>query len=319
MRQESGPKFGSLKLLGLGILMLILAVSCKQFNDDPAEPEQKIRMNVGKLQQQVGYSSQVTIQAPEESSASTPVKGMILGAMVVTSRETPYSTEVALNDEIKKNMEDELTNSIEFLGIIKLPNAEQFLEFKVPPETAGKWQIIAVGVDFAIETLDELGEDEHENALIYVGFSKNFYKAEDVGDEPLEEELVLQRACLTNISKGCATYSDNIEKDPVVQAAVEIIGVQINDIDVSDNFPLIVRVSPQNSQITATQAITNLKSYRDSFSGGTGAIDSLTILTTHTKNTNESSACKALADGAPTVTALTEACETQKYKLSIIK
>ena len=320
MKFKIANRYFIVKYIALFFILFSLIIGCAEFNDNPAEKEKTISIDIQELQRQVGYSTDSTgnqreelprITGPGDSDATNDVKSIVVGAIVVTSRDTPYSEYEAITDEEWEVFKDEIANSIGYISFVHLPTSEDTIEFSVPPPSAGNWQIFAVGIDFRIDYVEELGEDKHDDAIIYRGFAKDFYTSETIeGETP---ELTLRRACVTNENiKGCATYSNDLNDDPIVTAAVEIIDVKINNVSVDPNyFPIIVR-----TEADSQAAVNTLKGFRDSQSLNVG--DTLTVIATHSKNPNESSDCRAYADDQDaTVSDLKDNCETQEYTAPI--
>jgi hypothetical protein len=106
-------------------------------------------------------------------------------------------------------------------------------------------------------------------------------------------------------SKGCAVYTGKINEDPIVTAAVEILGVQYNNLGTdfvsgvscqASDFPIIV-TNPDN----ASSAISKLVECRQDIINTGASLSVLTTRTTHSKNTiYESTACQLLGFGDST-------------------
>ena len=342
-------------VIAIVIGLVVFVPGCKEFNDNPVERTGTLRIDVQSLQRQLGISQSNGKNAsitnvPGDTEATNPVKGLIVGVMLVTSRSAPYTSDVAMTEATVENLTDELTNSQQFIVTLKLPTSEKFVEIRSPKKDpdSGGLQIIAAAVDFSIEELAEVGESAHENSLIYVGFIEKFYSVADIGDAALSETLVMKRACLNNETiKGCATYFDSISEDPIVTPAVEILGVRYNDtagVEITDYtsgnfygyrnnaiFPIKVWTAAQ-----AATAKTNLKTELSSIATEAGLISTsqitnLTIITTHSKNTTwESDKCRtfwttdASHDTADELdqmiwdaTTDSKTCDIQAYKVPI--
>ncbi|MBU2646544.1 hypothetical protein KKI24_17685 [bacterium] len=308
------------------ILPLFILGSCKDLSNDPPEESGNLVVNLGEIQRQLGYATQSSgsngrsdsVTVPGATDASNEVKSLLVGAFVVNTRNTPYTKDVAITDAIEENLKDELAGSVDYIKIVDLPTANDYIEFPYPKSELSRWQVIAVALNFRIKEFAELGEDTHEDSILYFGFSENFYRSNTIGEN---EQVAVQmnRACLTNPVKGCATYDDSLTGTPVVTAAVEILGVRFNanttDFASSVSFPIIVRTSAD-----ATAAINSLKTVRSAITAAGNTITSLTVRSTHSKNTAESTACKALADNASaTVAQLSASCEVQLNKITLAR
>jgi len=340
--------------------MVISVPGCKEFNDNPVERAGNLIIDLNSLQRQLGINPSDAKNAsitnvPGDTDATNPVKGLIVGVMLVTSRSTPYTSDVAMTEAIVENLTDELTNSQQFIVTLKLPTSQEYVEIRSPKKdpASGGLQIIAAAVDFAIEELAEVGESEHENSLIYIGFIERFYSVDDIGDSALDETLVMKRACLNNNTiKGCATYPDKLTEDPVVTPAVEILGVRYNDtagVEITDYtsgnfygyrnsaiFPMTVwtEIEASNAKTALKSAVLSISQKLLSSSGDpdfaltTDPITNLTIITTHSKNTSwELDACRTFWASSPSSSALdqmiwdattdSKTCDVQAYKVPI--
>jgi len=259
------------------------------------------------LQQQLGYrdtglqsSAQPNISHQGDSSA-TEVKAILVGALAVISRDTPYTSSVTINDQVAQGFEDDLANSVNYFAITPLPSDLPYLEFKVPPPSAGNWQVVAVGLRTQPATIGELGDTAHKDTSIYYGFTESFSTYDSVGTDAFS--LTLHRSCLSNQPpQGCASYDDSLIKDPVVTAAVEIIGVKLNGVDYTPleaTFPIVV-----SNVGDAVNAVNQLKTIREEIQATGVAIGSLSVTTTHSTNLNEPAACQG---------GTYSACQTQEY------
>ena len=309
-------KIISLTLVIVLMIWIMIAVpGCKEFNDEPAERTGNVRISLKEIKQQLGITSDSATNSgqtssitnlPGDTEATNPVQGLIIGMMLVTSRTTPYTSDVAMTEAVVENMTDELTNSQQFIVTLKLPTDKEFVEFLSPkkdPATGGL-QIIAAAVDFPIEELAQVGEDGHDKSLIYFGFVEKFYRVDDIGDSVLGESLIMRRACLNNNAiKGCATFPDKLNESPIVTSAVEILGVRYNDdagVAINDytaerfystGFPIKVENNDSN-KISAIDALQNARQAIITQVSGSSNLKNLTVLTTHSKNPLESDQCR---------------------------
>jgi hypothetical protein len=314
--------------IAIYLILFSLLPGCGEFNDNPRETEMKLTVDISELKKQFGYSSDSDngdslgkefrgISGPGDSEATSAVESLVIGAIVITARDTPYTTDEVLTDKDMEDIEDDVLNSAAYIDFVNLRTTEDdTVEFTVPPPGAGNWQVAAIGVDFKMEALIDLDRDEHDDAVMYYGFTPRFYSYDDI-----EEDTVLliemKRNCLANEDihpNGCATYSNILNDDPIVTPAVEIVDVKINDASVSyDDFPIIVR-----SEADADAAISILNDIKDNYPL-LGIRDYLTVITTHSLSPLQTDeACKALADNpSATVEDLKKYCEVQTYKVPI--
>jgi len=308
------------------LLPFFFLTACKELSNDPPKETGTLAVNLADIQKQVGVAATAdqntavsrSVTVPGDSVATNEVKSLLVGAFVVTTRSTPYSMDVPITDAVEENVKDDLAASVDYIKIVDLPTADDTIEFSYPKSELSRWQVIAVALDFKIKEFAELGEDAHENSVLYMGFTDSFYTSSTI-ENVAEVSITMNRACLLNAVRGCATYGAQATDTPVVTSAVEILGVRYNGnstyyTPTSDQFPYIVRDS------NATAAASYLGRVRDEIAttlGGAANIRSLTVVTTHTGNSAESAACRALyASSSPSRQALTDACAVQANKIS---
>lgn len=325
---------------GIAITALLIALffltfsACKSFDNDPPEESGKgLVIDLREIKKQMGVPTASGASGisnsiyPEETEATSKVLGVVLGTMVVTKRDTPYTKETPLTDAVIDDIEKDLTNSISFIEFYPIGDliGKDFIELpKTPPPTSGHWQVIVAGTNVVVEKAEDL-EDE-DDPIIYAGFSERFYYSDQIKEnEEINVEMV--RVCFVdNPAKGCATFDDKWSKDPIVTSAVEILGAYYTygtsdataDVSTDVSFPIIVR-----SASDATNAISSLKTVRDlmkvNATENSHDVKSLTIRTTHSMNTtHESSACTALRNSnSVTVSQLETNCSVQLNKVPL--
>jgi hypothetical protein len=309
-----------LNKLGNGVipLFLLLLVGCSEWNDNPAD-NGKLFLDLSSIQRKLGILmpekrlNEKNVIVPEDTASTTEVKALVVGALVVTSRNTPYTRDIALSGAVEESMKTDLQNSVDFFKIVRLPTADKTIMLKLPPSTAENWQPIVVGLRTVPELLENLADNNHEDSDIYYGFSSKFYKTDNINNNEIIK-LTLFRNCLGDAPpKGCASFDSSIDKNPIVKASVEIIGVTYNGGTVysSSSFPILVHQSTDE-----TVAVTSLSSIRDQIKLLVTSVSDLTIQTTHSGNPAESAACQALyTSSSLTVEQLKAACEIQENKI----
>ena len=306
------------------ILTFFILTGCKELSNDPPQESGNLVVNLSEIQKQLGYSPQSnrlngrldSVTVPGATDATDQVRSLLVGAFVVNSRATPYTKDVAITETIEENLKDELAGSVDYIKMVNLPTENDYIEFPYPKSELSQWQVIAVALDFEIKEVAELGEDAHSESILYFGFSNSFYKASTIGANE-QVTIGMTRACLTNPVKGCATYNDSLTGTPVVTPAVEILGIRYNstssDFSSAVGFPIIVRTATD-----ATAAISSLETVRSEIVTAGHSITSLTVRSTHTKNTAESTSCKALQDdSSATVSQLETACAVQLNQITL--
>ena len=190
-------------LLGAA-MVLALAAGCGDLNDEPSQ---------GGMRVTVGFSdttssstaesgSQTTSSSPQaitSPTVGTPVLSLIVGAIVIRHEKNvgsgiqPYTTGDATNLTIRQRdlLEAEAEQSVEFIELVQLPHPTDFVEFTLPPTNAGPWQLVGVGLQHSIKTLDQIQGD----SPIYYGFIGQFLNGQIVPGQPTFT-LSLEPACL---------------------------------------------------------------------------------------------------------------------------
>ncbi|OGH00651.1 MAG: hypothetical protein A2557_03175 [Candidatus Lambdaproteobacteria bacterium RIFOXYD2_FULL_56_26] len=291
--KKTGLALAALVGLGLG--------GCKSFNDNPSGGK-TLTVDLTALTTQM--QGQGAVAGLASSPTATQVKALVIGALAVSSRNTPYGPDVAINQTVKDNLENELSNSVNYFALVKLPVSENFVSFKVPPPAAGKWQIAAVGLSTQPAALGNLGDSEHKNSAVYYGFGDRFLTYDTVADSPYS--LTLSRACLVSgPPKGCASFAETLTGTPVVTASVEIQAIKVNGASYQPSALTLPYLAWTDAQASA--AVTALKTELATIRTQTPSLTSLTVETTHSQNPLESAACQA---------GTYSACETQSYKVN---
>jgi len=306
--------------------LLVLVAGCKDLNDNPPpEQESQLKIDIASIQEQITASDMtqeesttggvVKSVSSSDTVVSSTARTLLVGAIVVTRRSTPYPEDTTPTTSITRFFGGDLTDSGDFLELIDLPVSQQYIEFKVPPASAGNWQVFAIAFSTQPELISDLSASEHKNSAIYYGTHEEFLSADDMGTTAIPVKM--GRVCLLGTPpKGCASFGASLTTDPVVTASVEIIGVRANgqDYTPSVDFPIFVRTAAE-----ATAAIDSLKTIRNEIKNDMTAT-SMTVRTTHTENTTESAECQALADvpneNELTNTQLRTHCEVSDYRVT---
>jgi hypothetical protein len=285
-----------------GACLIFGLMGCKDINDNPPPEAPRLTVDLQDIQRQLGYvmSPNGSHRATEpdraiailENDVTTPALSLLVGAIVVSNRNTPYTSDIAINRSIDLFFGSDLTSSGEYLRIIDLPTATGTVEFKVPPPSAGQWQVLAIALSSRPKLVSQLSDAEHKDAAIYYGIAGRFFSSDDIGRTPIP--LKLKRVCLLDSPpKGCASFARTITGAPVVTTAVEIVGVKVNGNDFTStqvDLPIFVH----NDADVAT-ARSKLATIRDEVRA-LGTVSSLTVRATHTQNPDETEGCRALSD-----------------------
>lgn len=311
-------------LIVLIIISVVMMTSCKDFGNNSPQESKTLRVDISQLQSQMGIAASGnnvsnSISAPGDTPATIPIKGLVVGIIKLTERSTPYSLREALTDDVMDDLKADITNSAEFIEPIGLPVDTNYVEFKLPPPTAGNWQVLAVGLDFKINTIGEIGEDAHKDSAEFFGFSDKEYNTDDYNGETVTFRMI--RNCWSNdTSRGCAAFKSKLDEKPVVTSAVEIVGVRYNGKStdftgtncLSGSFPKQVATTSE-----ADEAISLLTGCRDAIIATGDPINILTTRVAHKKNyIYENSACQAL-DASADVNAFDTNCKVENIDVYI--
>lgn len=310
-----------MKKLSLLLIILLssfslLTGSCS--NNNPA-PRQKIKIDLGKMQNQVGIAFRASggIETPVDSLASDTIRTLVIGPLTYNRHGKVYSIKEPITEEVKTDIGDDIVNSGPYIRFIPVPSAEEYAEFDVPPITSG-WQIIAIASNKVLTMPGDLQDKSNKDSLVYFGITEDSFTDVEVL-KASDYTIKMRRACLSNPTpKGCAIYDKN--KTPKISAAVEIIGVKVNNTDdalpyfvsAAVSFPIIVRDNPQGSQVSPATAVEKLNQLRQEMVAAGTVISKLTVYTTHRENPTESSACRQLLDSSDVASYLSS-CEVQDY------
>lgn len=191
-------------LVALGAAaLLVLAGGCGDLNDNPNPAGLSVMYQFGgsSVLSASADRSQPAAVSPAVASPSgysPQVQSLVVGAIVIThpSGSGPNgaftSADVGTLSETESNyLEDDATQSVQFLSIVQLPTASNTVEFRIPPPAAGSWQLIAVGTRNRLETLDDIAD----NSPIWYGFIGEFLNGKVLPGGTVEDPLVLEPAC----------------------------------------------------------------------------------------------------------------------------
>jgi hypothetical protein len=166
-------KIGNFLLLAMMISVLVLS-SCKELTNEK-DSSNSISVDLNDIKQQLNES-----RSSQSISGSGGAKTLVIGAIVV-SRSTPYTTGELSSFEEDELVED-LVNSINYITLVELPVAKDYVEFQIPPNTAGYWQVVVVAVNFDVNTLGDLDDYESDGGdITHTGFTPQFYTSGNVG------------------------------------------------------------------------------------------------------------------------------------------
>lgn len=292
------------RFLALAAMALMLSALAGCGNDNPADSGGAMTVDIRGITQQVGagggFSTMDT--GVEDSPAETKVESLVIGAVVITFTNTPLTSDTQITDDIENKLADDIINSINYFTIVDLPTSKDFVEFKVPPPGAGKWQVAAVGTRKKIVTFQDLDDD---NVGIYYGFTPQFFTTS--GSSGPDVTIEMKRACfIDDPPKGCAQIID--DNDSAVTASVEILNVtdQNGSPIGALTYPMYVKDSGgTHTPATAKTALNGLN-----LSG----VTKVTIEVTHQDANGQSAACQTVSGtGAGQVTSLRNNCGSSTF------
>ncbi|MBI4083359.1 MAG: hypothetical protein HY423_12190 [Candidatus Lambdaproteobacteria bacterium] len=280
----------------VGAAMVLALAGC---NDNPGD-RGRMSISLSDLQRQLGLipgggDGTNTAIGADASPATTVPRALILGPIVVRAKRTPgpYTLNEGLTDALRKDLENDVTQSVSFIVIQDLPTPATSIEFLAPPETAGNWQVGAVAYTQPIATLANVSDETVSASLAYYGFTDTFLRTATLGTTAIP--LKMQRACLLDTPpKGCAQFDD--VGNGIVKASVEIWGVYKypNGLQTSTTkfggtnrltTSQIVRASPGSGEVSESTAVTALNTAR-TLAGGNTTGDTLAVVATHRQAAN---------------------------------
>jgi hypothetical protein len=299
-------------LLALLALVAALGLSgCS--NDNPREDGGTITVDIRGIKQQLGGGSggfSTSTTGPGDSPATTDVKSLIIGAVVITFTDTPLTSDTNIDSGLEDKLADDVINSINYFSIVDLPTSDDFVEFKVPPPGADHWQVAAIGTRNKIAVFEDLSD---ESVAIYYGFTPQFYNTS--GDSGPTVDIEMKRACfIDDPPAGCAAYGDSYEA--VVTSSVEILQVSNQggnlSLPGSHAYPIKVRdggATGGNCNGTTPCAPSYVETILQTISGASGAT-ALTVEVSHQQANGQSTACQS----ATTVGNLRTECGSSTFE-----
>ena len=313
----------------LRLALLALAVpALLACSDSASEDSGSVSFTTGALQRQLGFREDPETSAlvgPADNESTTLARAVVVGAVVIRSRslaQGPYSDQTPITDI--GLLEDDIRDSANLVQLFSLPVADSEVRIRIPPPGAAKWQIMAAAFSTQPLHLDELALPVHQNAVIYLGFTTDpagqpvFLKTSNDGEifvldgagnptgGPVTNlSLVLKRACLISLPKGCAQFVPGVANDgslllPLISSAVEVYSVEVDGTEEPlVGYPFIVRaaITDPSEELpgTASNSIGQIFDPRVHMS--------VQVFTTHMLAPNQDPGCPA-EDSAPTVAQL---------------
>ena len=208
-----------LRVLLAASALTLLVVGCANLNEDPGNSS-TMDADISGLQQQLGFSESYAadgtrIVSPPVSDAMEVVETLVVGAVVVNEQSTVY-TQQSLTTEGQNRLETDVLNSANYFTVIDLPTTAETVEFNLPPEVAGDWQVMAAALRVNIDVLADI--ENQSDSITHYGFSDTFVDQDTALNGV---SLVMRRACLGgDPPSGCGQI--DAQGDPVLTGAVEI-------------------------------------------------------------------------------------------------
>ncbi len=196
--RRSGFRTGAFSAGLIAAALLALTAGCGQFNDDPFDGGFIVRPEFdGSAQQSATASTGTsTPQAIVFTEAGPDVLTLVVGPIVIThSRDgsgtiLAYTDELQVTDTNRELLEQDALQSVQFLEVVQLPQPGDTVEFSIPPDNAGLWQLIAVGLRIRRNTLEEIQNTDP----IWYGFTGRFLN-EEVKQGKTDFDLMLEAGC----------------------------------------------------------------------------------------------------------------------------
>lgn len=292
------------RFLAVAAAALLLGALAGCGNDNPADSGGTMSVDLRPLVSQMNGGGGFTTMATgvDDSPATTKVESLIIGAVVITFTNTPLTSDTQITDDTENQLADDIINSINYFSIVDLPTSADFVEFKVPPPGAGKWQVAAVGTRRKIVTFQDLDD---ENVGIYYGFTPQFYTTS--GSSGPDVTIEMKRACfIDDPPKGCAQVISDTESS--VTSSVEILNVtdQNGSTIGGLTYPMYVRDSGgTHTPSAAMSALNGLN-----LSG----VTRVTVEVTHQEATGQPTSCTSVSGtGGTQVTDLRNNCGSSTF------
>ncbi len=177
-------------LLALSAIFALVSIGCKEMSNE-ADGSKTLTIDLANIKEQlepVGPAPSL-LGASSGSITSSTVKSLVLGAIVVTSRSDPYLSTTKVTEKIEEDLKQEAINSVNYLSVVDLPINEDYIEFLVPPQTAGKWQVAVVSFDFNLDVLADWEDYESKGKILHKGFTEGFYTFDTIGEQIIQIDM----------------------------------------------------------------------------------------------------------------------------------
>lgn len=201
MKPTSFARWGT----GLAALLagtaLVLLAACGQFNDEPAG-RVTAKLSFPGTVGAAATASTPLLAGPDATCTTvecTEVKTVVVGAVVITHRLEPYTDADQVDDVNEDEIEDDILNAVVYFEIVPVNGVDEPVSFLIPPDAAGPWMLIGVGLRYSISTLGEL-QDLPDDAPIWFGFTYGGTPSapqflNDIVKDGDVLEMIMQPAC----------------------------------------------------------------------------------------------------------------------------
>jgi hypothetical protein len=184
---RNGPPFGILIALLAAAGLLVGLGGCGDLNDNP---------NPGGLAVAVEFPNAggpqtggVSTQALTFTGGGETVQTLVVGALVINHDKLgngvilPYtSTDIlTLTARQRDLLEEDAKQSVIHLEVVPLPWPQNYVEFMIPPENAGPWQVFAVGLRNQVFTVSDITSNSPIWYGFFPGFLNNVTPGQNVG------------------------------------------------------------------------------------------------------------------------------------------
>jgi hypothetical protein len=186
------PRRAGWLLVALGAAAVLVLGGCGQFNDDPNTYDMAVR-----------YSFDPGTSSPAGTSGrmydwdvawGTPaVQSLVIGAVIVTFSETAITGPGDINQANETDLVNDVVASLSYLELVQLSavGADGIVSFRVPPENAGNWQLLAAGLRSSVTAFEDINESD----VIWLGFTPTFLNGQVQPGQLYSLPLVLNPYC----------------------------------------------------------------------------------------------------------------------------
>lgn len=159
--------------LGWVALLLLSTVAFTACGNDDPYPSASFSTDLRELQQQMGVASAGGLTAITSPSLGPTVETLIVGPIIITHRNTPYTGAGDVTQTAWDLIQDDAISSSRFLEVVSLPSNGNTISFRIPHDSSGNWQLAAVGLKYKMDRLSDIA-GLYSDAPIWFGFIGTF-------------------------------------------------------------------------------------------------------------------------------------------------